>query len=303
MSPIFQIINYSEDAGYVTITRKYVKTSGSVIKTEYDTIIIGSSYTIPTGMAIDGYAFKEQDRTGTITATGNITITYTYLTYYGIIVQCQTTSGTDIEATMTYELEGSTYTVAAAPTLTNYEYQSSSPAVGSTFTVTGVTTIYHYYEQTILWLYDTDQGGDINANTGGWSTSIVYHSDTSNYDKAGSGSAGSSYLYTKLSGTSYAYSSIATKNAIDVTNYSTLKFYISYLDAYSASNKAEIGGLAPKTYPVGNYDSKRNAYIQSTGWYTIDISSLSGEYYFYLFNVVGQTKDTCELRCTKVYLE
>ena len=250
MSPIFQIINYSEDAGYVTVTRKYVNTSGSVIKTEYDTVIIGNSYTIPTGMSIDGYSFKEQDRTGTITVTGNITITYTYLTYYGIIVQCQTTSGKDIQATMTYELEGSTYTVQAAPTLTNYEYVSSDPTVESTFTVTGVKIIYHYYKSTIKYLFDKGVQKVTFTPTG----NVTSTSGTVSFVNPGSNISG--------------YYSLLT--TVDVTDYSKVVFFADSAAAYSDSAASVSWQVGSKTQTIVDTGSIANPYYE---W---DISNLTG---------------------------
>ena len=294
MSPIFQIINYSEDAGYVTITRKCVTTSGTVIKTEYDTVVIGSSYTIPTnGPTISGYSYSSKDKSGTITANQNITITYTYKTYYTVTIKC-VSNGSTIQSSSSSVLEGNSYTVPSAPTISNYNYLSCNYTIGSNITVNSNVTITYTYEMTIKWIWNN---GAVDGIT--WSKNAISHGS---YIPSGSISTSGSTVSASCGWNSSAsrYCSVCS-NSIDMTGYKYLHFNINLHNGYSAYNQATRYGASNWGGNTGSATNSLPTYT-STGHYYVDVSSLSSAQVF-LSVATGTTgSGTAKVGANKIWL-
>jgi len=220
---------------------------------------------------------------------------------------------TPIEYTITYNLNGGTqasgavtkYTIETAtfslptPTRSKYTFKGwyeSSSFSGSKVTqitkgTTGNKTYYANWELTPYTLFDGSAG--IN-NLGNWKSYGT--------DKSASISVNSSSITLGSSG--HSVNGFVNDAAIDVTNYSTMTFTISYIRpagemsqypivglSSSSSNQTSIGSLYYSGFAAQNQ-------FQTTGTYNIDISSLTGTKYFaartYGFN-------TNVITITKIY--
>lgn len=136
----------------------------------------------------------------------------------------------------------------------------------------------------LTYLYNT--GTDIASLTGGWtSTALVCLTDQ--YGSYGGGAApqltmeSSSMIVSTPTGSGLVH----TNNKIDLTEYRTLKM----LGSMISDNYPELTGLAvcgelkapySKNYVAVKYPEQAN--VEETGLFSVDISTLSGEYYICL---------------------
>lgn len=116
-----------------------------------------------------------------------------------------------------------------------------------------------------LVLFDGTNGGDNNAETGGWTKSnlntftVGTNSIYAMYSESGESMAETSYYF-------------RTKNKIDLTNYSTLTFVLSDVSKEGLSPKL---GVSTAT----NMETKAASTTVANGTRAINISSLTGSYY------------------------
>ena len=115
--------------------------------------------------------------------------------------------------------------------------------------------------------------------------------------------ASSSYLHfesANTSGASSAYAEIYFSQAIDVTNFDTLRVVISAV-AYNATTIYPAGmcGLTKSTTDVDSFAVKAQTWSTNKTEFLLDVSNLSGKYYFSVYlktNGIGEVGARSKIR-------
>lgn len=138
--------------------------------------------------------------------------------------------------------------------------------------------------------------GDLRtAVTGGWSYAAFLN--TSNYS---AGTLDTAYngttCYLSASGSTRQISAV-TENKIDVTNYRAMRIEVSNF-IFAGSGYRELDLVSSR----GNVSSPAaKVQINSTGTFTVDVSSITGSYYIGLYLNSGSA-GSCAIGFTKLYL-
>lgn len=149
------------------------------------------------------------------------------------------------------------------------------------------------------YLYNT--GDECTSITGGWSAYAYKQSGASSAVEATAPtvSRGSSSMTVRHNSSweGYKHGVVLTNNSVDVTNFSTLSINVT---AYtlSASNEG-LRLILTKTKGNG-FSIIASCSLDSTGVKTVNISSISGNYYVGIFG--GGTNDPVSATFNKVYL-
>ena len=152
------------------------------------------------------------------------------------------------------------------------------------------------------WTVFLYNGGDECTDlTGGWSAYAYKQSGASSIVEATAPtvSRGSSSMTVRHNSSweGYKHGVVLTNNSVDVTNFSTLSINVT---AYTLSTENE-GLILILTKTKGNgFSIIASCSLDSTGVKTVNISSISGNYYVGIFG--GGTNDPVSATFNKVYL-
>lgn len=114
--------------------------------------------------------------------------------------------------------------------------------------------------------------------------------------------AESTYYYVKGVGNSSSGSigTVATINAIDLTNYSSLVGKL-YDIAKDGASYVGIGATSSRTNKLASFNAKAIASANGSETLTVDISGLTGNYYI-AFGGNGSAKETWEFKLSELFL-
>lgn len=143
--------------------------------------------------------------------------------------------------------------------------------------------------------YLYNNGDQCTAVTGGWSYAAFL--STSNYS---AGTLDTAYngttCYLSANGVNKQISAV-TVNKIDVTDYNALRIEVSDY-TFAGSGYKELD-LVSSRGDVSSYAAQVR--IESTGTFTVDVSSITGSYYIGLYLNSGSA-GSCAIGFTKMYL-
>lgn len=143
--------------------------------------------------------------------------------------------------------------------------------------------------------YLYNNGDQCTAVTGGWSYAAFL--STSNYS---AGTLDTAYngttCYLSANGVNEQISAV-TVNKIDVTDYNALRIEVSDY-TFAGSGYKELD-LVSSRGDVSSYAAQVR--IESTGTFTVDVSSITGSYYIGLYLNSGSA-GSCAIGFTKMYL-
>nr|DAI54376.1 MAG TPA: hypothetical protein [Caudoviricetes sp.] len=154
-----------------------------------------------------------------------------------------------------------TWTVSCTNGSNNASQAVSITTSGQTVSVALSYTLYLF------------NGGDVTANSGGWNSPISISGGTLII------SGGATFL------------TATNKNAIDLTNFKTLVFVATDVQGTNYQQGFRFGVMASQQSDLnGNYDSLFAASVDpnQAGTYTVDVNSLSGNYFVGLRGFMGR---------------
>lgn len=143
-----------------------------------------------------------------------------------------------------------------------------------------------------IWFFDGDNGGDVTKNTGGWT----------HYGTSGSSGTGEHDEYEIIVGADSSSTSGGKDGAAQTVNYinfdrlTTLYFHVK---TYNSLDEKLMGVLTNGA--VGSFV----AYVSpnATGWFTVDVSTITGEYQIGMHVHADKNGDGGYLYIDKVYAE
>ena len=131
-------------------------------------------------------------------------------------------------------------------------------------------------------LYLYNNGNEYESLTGGWMTYAQTHHDNSGISSTAHPVITRNATTIKFSNASWKAGSVALQNKIDLTSVNTLvakgTFYTSEGDAPAELLVKTSSGASADSYKVANYAVPRG---ETVNIMTLDVSSLSGEYYIF----------------------